>query len=203
MILAMPPREMVQLALSNLHPTVIGKTVTQEFITSATHNQIYWHAAEYLAAGPGACGFVGRMRYANVKATQRYCDVLSRDDAGVQARWSEAQALSDWISCRGEAYRAPEQEFYATVLAPHSDTPTAPVEVKRYVRWGSSPRGLQTLVLGARIRALLDGRFNVALEDLAAVAPAALRHRIFLNFEADAAGFTTDQVVAAVLQATG
>ena len=95
------------------------------------------------------------------------------------------------------------QRGVATVLATHPDTPTAPVEVKRYVRWGSSPRGLQTLVLGARIRALLDGRFNVALEDLAAVAPAALRHRIFLNFEADAAGFTTDQVVAAVLQATG
>jgi MoxR-like ATPase len=91
----------------------------------------------------------------------------------------------------------------ATVLATHPDTPTAPAEVKRYVRWGSSPRGLQTLVLGARIRALLDGRFNVALEDLAAVAPAALRHRIFLNFEADAAGVTTDQVVAAVIHATG
>jgi MoxR-like ATPase len=87
----------------------------------------------------------------------------------------------------------------ATVLATHPDTPTAPAEVKRYVRWGSSPRGLQTLVLGGRIRALLDGRFNVALEDLAAVAPAALRHRIFLNFEADAAGVTTDQVVAAVI----
>ena len=41
------------------------------------HNQIYWHAAEYLAAGPGACGFVGRMRYANVKATPRYCDTLA------------------------------------------------------------------------------------------------------------------------------
>jgi oxygen-independent coproporphyrinogen III oxidase len=41
------------------------------------HNQIYWHAAEYLAAGPGACGFVGRMRYANVKATPRYCETLA------------------------------------------------------------------------------------------------------------------------------
>jgi MoxR-like ATPase len=85
------------------------------------------------------------------------------------------------------------------VLATHPDRPGAPDEVKRYVRWGSSPRGLQTMVLGARIRALLDGRFNVAYDDLEAVATPALRHRIFLNFEADAAGVDADQVVAAVL----
>jgi MoxR-like ATPase len=85
------------------------------------------------------------------------------------------------------------------VLATHPDKDGAPDEVRRYVRWGSSPRGLQTLVLGARIRALLDGRFNVAYEDLEAVATPALRHRIFLNFEADAAGVDADRVVAAVL----
>jgi MoxR-like ATPase len=77
----------------------------------------------------------------------------------------------------------------------------APQEVRSYVRWGASPRGLQSLVLAARIRALLDGRFNVALEDLAAVAPAALRHRVFLNFEADAAGIGADTVVDAVIAA--
>ena len=90
----------------------------------------------------------------------------------------------------------------AIVLASHPDRDGAPDEVRRYVRWGSSPRGLQALVLASRIRALLDGRFNVALEDLAAVAPAALRHRVFLNFEADAAGVSQDDVVKAVISAT-
>ena len=89
----------------------------------------------------------------------------------------------------------------ALILATHPDKAGAPDEVKRYVRWGASPRGLQSLVLAARIRALLDGRFNVALEDLSAVAPAALRHRIFLNFEADAAGVASDAVVQAVISA--
>jgi MoxR-like ATPase len=89
----------------------------------------------------------------------------------------------------------------ALVLATHPDKAGAPEEVKRYVRWGSSPRGLQSLVLAARIRALLDGRFNVALEDISAVAPSALRHRIFLNFEADAAGVGSDAVVQAVITA--
>jgi MoxR-like ATPase len=87
------------------------------------------------------------------------------------------------------------------VLGTHPEHPGSPEEVLRYVRWGASPRALQTLVLAGRIRALLEGRFNVAIEDLEAVAVPALRHRVFLNFEADAAGVNADQVVAAVLQA--
>lgn len=68
--------------------------------------------------------------------------------------------------------------------------------VNEYVRYGSSPRGGQALVLGAKITALLAGRFNVAFEDVTAVAPAALRHRLLLNFEGQAASISTDAVVA-------
>ena len=96
---------------------------------------------------------------------------------------------------------APHVMEYAArlVTATHPQSPTSPDGVRRYVRWGASPRGMQTLVVGARILALLDGRFNVAYDDLAAVARPALRHRLFLNFEADAAGVDADQVVDAVL----
>jgi MoxR-like ATPase len=93
------------------------------------------------------------------------------------------------------------QHAVQLLLATHPDRAGAPEEVRRFVRWGASPRGLQTLVLAGRIRALLDGRYNLAVEDLEAVVAPALRHRIFLNFEADAAGVTADQVVAAVVQA--
>jgi MoxR-like ATPase len=86
------------------------------------------------------------------------------------------------------------------LLATHPEQPDAPEDVRRYVRWGASPRGLQTLILAGRIRALLEGRFNLALEDLEAVAAPALRHRVFLNFEADAAGVDSDRVVGAVIQ---
>jgi MoxR-like ATPase len=86
------------------------------------------------------------------------------------------------------------------LLATHPDRPEATEEVRRYVRWGASPRGLQTMVTAGRILALLDGRYNVALEDLAVVAAPALRHRVFLNFEADAAGVDSDQVVASILK---
>ena len=74
--------------------------------------------------------------------------------------------------------------------------------VRKYVRYGASPRGLQTLVLAGKVRALLEGRYNVAFEDLAAVARPALRHRVFLQFEAEADGVTTDQIVDEVLERT-
>jgi MoxR-like ATPase len=93
------------------------------------------------------------------------------------------------------------QHAVGLLLATHPDREGAPEEVRRFVRWGASPRGLQTLVLAGRIRALLDGRYNLAVEDLEAVVAPALRHRIFLNFEADAAGVTADQVISAVVQA--
>ncbi|MBA2450205.1 MAG: MoxR family ATPase [Chloroflexi bacterium] len=81
----------------------------------------------------------------------------------------------------------------------HADSGEA---TRRYVRYGASPRGLQALVVGAKIRAILEGRFNVAFEDIRAVALPALRHRIILNFEADAEGITTDRVISDVLLAT-
>jgi MoxR-like ATPase len=74
--------------------------------------------------------------------------------------------------------------------------------VRRYVRWGASPRGMQTLVLAGKVRALLEGRYNVAFDDLNAVARPALRHRIFLQFEAEADGITTDRLIGELLEHT-
>jgi MoxR-like ATPase len=84
----------------------------------------------------------------------------------------------------------------------HPETERVPEIVKTYVRYGASPRGAQAMVLGAKIHALLDGRFNVAYGDVQAVAPPALRHRIILNFEGEAEGINTDSVVRAILAET-
>ena len=71
--------------------------------------------------------------------------------------------------------------------------------MNRYVSLGSSPRGAQALLLGAKVKALLAGRFAVATEDIAAVALPVLRHRVLLGFEGLSEGVTTDQVVDEVL----
>jgi MoxR-like ATPase len=84
------------------------------------------------------------------------------------------------------------------VVATHPpDSPAT--KVRQYVRYGASPRGGQALILGAKITALLAGRYNVSFEDVAAVAPAALRHRLILNFEGQAEGVRPDDVIADLL----
>jgi len=86
------------------------------------------------------------------------------------------------------------------VMATHPDrSPSA--EVKRFVRFGASPRGLQALVASGKVRALLAGRFNVAFEDLRASALPALRHRVLVNFEAEAAGVDADGLLGELLDA--
>ncbi len=81
------------------------------------------------------------------------------------------------------------------VMATRPDQPDAPRVTREYVRFGASTRGAQALVIAGKISALLDGRYNVAYDDIRAVAHAALRHRIILNFEADAEGVSTDTII--------
>ncbi|MCC6511189.1 MAG: MoxR family ATPase [Pirellulaceae bacterium] len=86
------------------------------------------------------------------------------------------------------------------ILATHPEGPLAQDITNQYVRWGSSPRGAQTLALAAKVRALLDGRYNVSFEDIRRVFLPSLRHRVLLNFEAQAEGVEVDQVLLEILQ---
>jgi MoxR-like ATPase len=86
------------------------------------------------------------------------------------------------------------------VLATHPENALASPLAKRFVRYGSSPRGAQAMILGAKLRAILDKRYHVSREDLRAVAAAALRHRLILNFEGQAEGIQADAVVEDVLK---
>jgi MoxR-like ATPase len=90
---------------------------------------------------------------------------------------------------------------YAAQLlkATHPQEASAPQEVRRFVRFGASPRGMQAMILAGKIIALLDGRYNVAFDDIRAAATPALRHRLILNFDAQAEGITSDTVIHALL----
>ena len=87
------------------------------------------------------------------------------------------------------------------ILATHPDR-TELDSVRKYVRFGASPRGLQSLVLAGKVRALLEGRYNVAFDDLVSVAKPALRHRVFLKFEAEADEVTADQLIDEIVEKT-
>ncbi|GAC1376934.1 MAG: MoxR family ATPase [Ktedonobacteraceae bacterium] len=86
------------------------------------------------------------------------------------------------------------------LLATHPDQEDAPEKVRQYVRYGGSPRGLQTLITTAKVRALLEGRYNVSIEDIKAVAFPALRHRIVLNFDGLADNITPEKLIEAVIE---
>ncbi len=135
---------------------------------------------------------------------QELVQILARTTGAESA---EAGIVTDGqtITAMGELARQvpiPLQvsEYIARLIVatqPESGSPSK--MVMDFVRYGSSPRGAQAITLGAKVWALLDGRFNVSFDDVMAVAPAALRHRMLLNFEAQAEGIRADQVVADLL----
>ena len=121
--------------------------------------------------------------------SEKATSVLSREEI------IELQAL-----VRQVPVAHPIQDYIVRLLqATHPPTTTFDV-VKRFVKFGSSPRGAQAIMLGAKISALLDGRFAPSLEDVQKTALPALRHRVLLNFEGEAEGIATDQVITTVLK---
>ncbi len=86
------------------------------------------------------------------------------------------------------------------VLATHPDSEFAPEITKQFVRYGSSPRGAQSLILSSKIKALLDGRYNVSYSDIKSMIHSVLRHRIIMNFEGEAEGMKPDMIIDSIVQ---
>jgi len=86
------------------------------------------------------------------------------------------------------------------VMATHPEWDRSPEPARRFVRYGASPRGAQALILGAKVRALAEGRYNVSVDDLKALTAPALRHRIILNFEGEAEAVDVDMLIAEIVQ---
>ena len=130
-------------------------------------------------------------------------------DLTVKDGGSEAQKVIDaekLLAMRAAARSVPiaasVQEYaLRLVLATHPETEDAPETAKKYLRFGASPRAAQALLSAARVRALAKGRYNVAYEDIRFAAPACLRHRAALNFEAVTAGKDMETVLAEILAA--
>jgi MoxR-like ATPase len=120
------------------------------------------------------------------------------------ARVASGAALLELMHFAREVPAAESVTRFAVriVRRTNPETSDAPADIKRFARYGSSPRGLQSLVLGAKVRALLEGRYNVSFDDVRAVALPALRHRVILGFEADAEGVTTDRLIHDVVATT-
>jgi MoxR-like ATPase len=133
-------------------------------------------------------------------------EVVNRTTSGSAAQAKPVLAkerINEMIATVRDVPVADHVKRYAVrlVRATHPRSELAPASVNQFVKYGASPRGIQALILGGKVRALADGRFHVACEDIRAMALPALRHRMILNFEGEAEDVRTDTIVDSVLAA--
>jgi MoxR-like ATPase len=126
---------------------------------------------------------------------------IQREEIHVNAVLDAESILSVRSVCR-EVLVAPHVQDFAIelIMATQPDHTEAPALAKKYIRYGSSPRGAQALVECGRVKALMSGRYNLSIDDVRSVAPAVLRHRVILNFDAHADGQTPETVLAEVIK---
>lgn len=135
-------------------------------------------------------------------------DIVSLTTSNMQPELEKVSGGEDILHLRSVVKEIPMakpvQEFaIKTVMASHPESEYAPAPAKKYIRFGSSPRGAQAIINAAKIRAVLDGRYNAAIEDVKYVAYPALRHRIFLNFEGISEGITADSMIDEIIREAG
>jgi MoxR-like ATPase len=131
--------------------------------------------------------------------------IVDRTTKGINIkpeRVMDGGEIKKWQKLIREVILAQHVQDYIVrlTLATHPQGALALPVTNQYLRWGSSPRGAQTLALAAKVRALLEGRYNVSFEDVRRVYLPSMRHRVILNFEAQAEGMETDQVLLEILE---
>lgn len=136
-------------------------------------------------------------------STAELTEILARTTTQVEPSLQPVASGEQLLSMQALARRVPVPTNVADfvsrlVIATHPGQSPSSL-VNSYVRYGASPRGAQSIILGAKALALIDNRFNVSFDDVFAVAPAALRHRLLLNFEGQAEGVGLDTVIADLL----
>jgi MoxR-like ATPase len=128
-------------------------------------------------------------------------DRTTRNENPQPQQVMDAGEIVQWMSLVREVLVAGPVQDYAIrlLLATHPQSEFATADTNRYLRAGASPRGAQALILAGKVRALLEGRYNVSFEDVRKVYFPAMRHRVLLNFEAQAENIPADTILAAIL----
>jgi MoxR-like ATPase len=142
------------------------------------------------------------VRFPNAKDLMRIIDTTVGSQTLRAKQVASGEQLMQLIETARAVPVATHVKEYAVslLLATHPDQEDAPEQVRKYVRYGASPRGLQALITTAKVRALLEGRYNVSMEDVQNVAFPALRHRIILNFDGLADGVTPEDLIEAIIE---
>ena len=175
----------------------------QPFFVLATQNPIEMEGTYPLPeAQMDRFFFKLRLDFPDADALYTIIDrTTSQDQPQVKRVLEQGQILEMRDTARAIPVARPVQEYAIKVtLATHPESSLAHEMTKKYVRFGSSPRGVQALILGAKVHALMNDRVYVSCEDVRAVALPALRHRILLNFEAEAGRIESDAILSKILE---
>ena len=202
---ATPKTQSALLEAMQEHSVTIGGTVhrlQEPFFVMATQNPIEQEGTYPLPEAQLDRFFFKLL--VNYSGREEMALILDRTTRG---DWPKAEKVMDgaeiqrWQQLVREVLVAPPVQDYAIrlVLATHPQGEFAVDATNRYIRVGASPRGAQALVLASKVRALLEARYNVSFEDIRSVYLPALRHRILLNFEAQAENIAPDTVLAQIL----
>jgi MoxR-like ATPase len=203
---ATPKTQSALLEAMQEHSVTVGGTVhklEEPFFVMATQNPLEQEGTYPLPeAQLDRFFFKLIVQYSN---RQEIATILDRTTKG---EWPQPEKVMDgheirqWQQLIREVLVAPPVQDYAIrlILATHPQGEFAAPETNQYLRCGASPRGAQAVVLAGKVRALLEGRYNVSFEDIRKAYLPALRHRLLLNFEAQAENISTDSVLEAILR---
>jgi MoxR-like ATPase len=188
------------------HSVTVGGTVhrlKEPFFVMATQNPIEQEGTYPLPeAQLDRFFFKLIVNYSGREEMATILDRTTRGDWPTAGKVMDGAEIRQWQQLVREVLVAAPVQDYAIrlVLATHPGGAFAAGETNKYIRCGASPRGAQALVLAAKVRALLEGRYNVSFEDIRRVYLPALRHRILLNFEAQAENIPSDAVLLQTLK---
>jgi MoxR-like ATPase len=202
---ATPKTQSALLEAMQEHSVTVGGTIhrlKEPFFVLATQNPIEQEGTYPLPeAQLDRFFFKLIVNYSGREEMATILDRTTRNDWPQPTRVMSGDEIVQWQGLVREVLLAPPVQDYAIrlVMATHPQGEFATADTNRYFRFGASPRGAQAVVLAAKVRALLQGRFNVSFEDVRAVYLPAMRHRVLLNFEAQAENIPSDQVLAAIV----
>jgi MoxR-like ATPase len=202
---ATPKTQSALLEAMQEHSVTVGGTIhrlQEPFFVMATQNPIEQEGTYPLPEAQLDRFFFKLL--VNYSGRQEMATILERTTRG---EWPQVEKVMDgeqirqWQQLVREVIVAPPVQDYAIrlVMATHPQGEFATNETNRYIRFGGSPRGAQALVLASKVRALLEGRYNVSFEDIRRVYLPAMRHRILLNFEAQAENIPADTVLSHIM----
>jgi MoxR-like ATPase len=203
---ATPKTQSALLEAMQEHSVTVGGTIhklKEPFFVMATQNPIEQEGTYPLPeAQLDRFFFKLLVNYSGRDEMATILDRTTRGEWPVAEKVMDGREIEQWQQLVREVLIAPPVQDYAIrlVLATHPGGEFATGETNKYLRFGASPRGAQALVLAGKVRALLEGRYNVSFEDIRNAYLPALRHRVLLNFEAQAENIPSDQVLEQILK---